>query len=50
MDELIRFAKENFQLIILFVSMLGVMVAVITLISEIKAKKRRQQNNDEKPQ
>lgn len=40
MDSIIAFAKDNFQLICLFVGILGVLVAVMSLIDEIR---RRQQ-------
>ena len=40
MDTLVTFAKENFQLIILLVSLLGVIIACIGLANELKARKR----------
>ena len=41
MDTLITFAKENFQLITLVVGLIGVVIAFITLIHEVKARKRK---------
>lgn len=46
MDSLFNFAKENFQLISLFVGVLGVIVAFIAVIYELKAKKRKKKKND----
>ena len=46
MDSLISFAKENFQLITFFVGVLGVIIAFIAVIYELKAKKRKKQKND----
>lgn len=40
MDSLITFAKNNFDLIILLVAVLGVIVSVISMIYEIKKRKR----------
>lgn len=41
MDWLISFAKENFDLINLAVGAIGVIVAIIALMVEIKARKRK---------
>lgn len=48
MDTITTFAKENFQLILLFFSMLGVLVGFISLFHEIKKRKRKneKENND----
>ena len=43
MDTLIKFAKENYDLITLLVGLLGVLIAFITLIHELNAKKRKNQ-------
>ena len=40
MDALMSWAKENFDLICLFVGMLGVLVSIVGVIYEIKVKKR----------
>lgn len=44
METLIHFAKENFQLITLLVGLLGVIVAVITLLHAINTHKRKKDN------
>ena len=41
MDSIMTFAKENFDLISLFVGILGVVVAVVALIVEIKKKRKK---------
>ena len=41
MDTLINFAKENFQLINLLVGVLGVLIAFIAVVYEVKARKRK---------
>ena len=41
MDELITWAKENYDLISLFVGLVGVIIAVISLMYEIKKKKEK---------
>ena len=46
MDDIITFAKENYDLITLFVGMVGVVIAVISLIVELKARKRKKMNKD----
>jgi len=40
MEEISSWAKENFQLICLLVSIIGVIVGIITVIVEIKKKKK----------
>ena len=40
MESLSSWAKENYQLICLLVSILGVIVGVITVIVEMKKKKK----------
>ena len=40
MESLSSWAKENYQLICLLVSILGVIVGVITVIAEMKKKQR----------
>ena len=41
MDSIMTFAKENFDLISLFVGILGVVVAVVALIVEIKKTRKK---------
>ena len=41
MDSIMTYAKENFDLISLFVGILGVVVAVVALIVEIKKKRKK---------
>ncbi len=45
MDSLITFGKENFDIITLLVGMLGVLIAFLSLVAEIKKKRR---GNEEK--
>ena len=45
MDTLINFAKENFQLINLLVGVLGVLIAFIAVVYEVKARKRKKDKN-----
>ena len=40
MDSLITFAKDNFDLITLLVGFIGVVVSVISLIYEVRKRKR----------
>jgi len=40
MDAVMSWAKENFDLICLFVGVLGVLVSIVGVIYEIKVKKR----------
>ena len=47
MDSLISFVKNNFQLIILLLSMLGVLVAILSLYVEIKKRKRKNEHKSE---
>ena len=46
MDTLINFAKENFQLINLLVGVLGVLIALIAVIYELKARKHKNRQKD----
>lgn len=46
MDTLITFAKENYQLITLLVGILGVLIAFIAVVHELKARKRNKQMKD----
>jgi len=39
MDALMSWAKENFDLITLFVGLLGVVIAILSLIVELKKRK-----------
>ena len=41
MDAISSWAKENYQLICLLVSIIGVIVGIITVIVETKKKKRK---------
>ena len=41
MDSIMTYAKENFDLISLFVGILGVVVAVVALIVELKKKRKK---------
>lgn len=40
MDTVMSWAKENFDLICLFVGVLGVFISIVGVIYEIKVKKR----------
>jgi len=44
MDAIWDWAKHNFDLITLFVGILGVVIGVISLICEIKKKKSKHEN------
>lgn len=44
MNTLINFAKENFQLINLLVGVLGVLIAFIAVVYELKARKRKKES------
>lgn len=46
MDQLFDFAKQNYQLITLLVGVLGVVVAAIAVIYELKDKKRSNKKKD----
>lgn len=48
MDTITSFAKENFQLILLLFSMLGVLVGIISLFHEIKKRKRNNKTKENK--
>ena len=41
MDSIMTYAKENFDLISLLVGILGVVVAVVALIVEIKKRRKK---------
>ncbi len=41
MDTIMSWAKENFQLITLFVGIVGVIVSIITVVYELKKKKEK---------
>ena len=43
MDAISSWAKENYQLIYLLVSIVGVIVGIITVIVEMKKKKEKHQ-------
>ncbi len=40
MESILSWAKENYDLISLFVGIVGIVIAVISLVSEIKKKER----------
>lgn len=40
MDSISTFLKENYDMVVLIVSMLGVLIAVIALFYEVKKKSR----------
>ena len=42
MEAILDWAKENFNLISLFVGIIGVVIAVISLMYEIKKKKEKE--------
>ena len=46
METIFSFAKENFQLINLLVSVLGVVVAGITVVHEVNKRKRNKQQEE----
>ena len=41
MDSISTFLRENYDLVVLFFSVLGVLIAFITLIYEVKKKKKK---------
>ncbi len=41
MDTIMSWAKENFDLILLLVAMAGVVISVISLIYELRKKKKK---------
>jgi len=45
MSEITTFLKENYQLVCLLVGFVGVVIAILSLIDEIK-KKRQNKNKD----
>ena len=47
MDSITQFAKENFQFILLFLSVLGMIIAFISVVKEVQYKKRRKQKKTE---
>ena len=47
MDSISEFAKQNYQLICLFVGLLGVLVGVISVIYEVNARKRKKDKDTE---
>lgn len=47
MNSISQFAKENFQLILLLLSVLGVVIAFLSLVKEIQAKKYRNKKQEE---
>ena len=50
MDTIMSWAKENFDLIVLLVSVVGVFVACLSLIYELKEKKKKKtQKKEEDP-
>ena len=44
MDSITEYVKQNYQLICLFVGLLGVVVGVISVIYEVNARKRKKDN------
>ena len=48
MESLIDFGKNNFQLICLLVGLIGVVVGIISVIYELKARKRKNEKQDNK--
>jgi hypothetical protein len=45
MDSIISFAKDNFDFITLIVGFIGVMLAVISLLIEVRKKKEKKKND-----
>jgi len=45
MDSIVSWAKENFDLITLFVGLIGVVVSVVSVIYEIKKKKAQKRRS-----
>ena len=43
MDSLITFAKNNYDLIVLLVAVLGVVISIISVIYEIRKRKRNRE-------
>jgi hypothetical protein len=48
MDALFTFAKENFDLISLFVGIVGVVIGFISVIYELKERKKKKSKKDKK--
>ena len=48
MDSIITFAKENYDLITLFVGVIGVIIGFISLFYELKARKRKKKEKDKR--
>ena len=44
MDSITEFVKQNYQLICLFVGLLGVVIGIISVIYEVNARKRKKDN------
>jgi hypothetical protein len=45
MDSIISYAKDNFDFITLIVGFIGVMIAVISLLVEVRKKKEQKKND-----
>jgi len=45
MDSIISFAKENFNYIMLVLSLIGVVIGVISVFSELKKKKEQKKDD-----
>ena len=45
MDSIISFAKDHFDFITLIVGFIGVMLAVISLLIEVRKKKEKKKND-----
>ena len=50
MDTIMSWAKENFDLIVLLVSVAGVFIACLSLIYELKEKKKKNTQKKEDPE
>ena len=48
MDTIMSWAKENYDLIVLLVSLAGVVVACLSLVYELKEKKKRKSKEQAK--
>ena len=46
MDAIMLWAKQNFDLISLFVGLIGVMVACLSLVYELKEKQKRKKEGE----
>ena len=49
METIITWAKENYQLIVLAVSVAGVLLAIISLILEVRKRKEKKSRTSNKP-